>query len=71
MQTACFLLELGEERRKLSTLHFVEGRPATSRGAWSILRVAGPALPLSSPVGLPCLHPLATLLPSCSFLRVG
>lgn len=60
MQTACFLLELGEERQKLSTLHLVEGRPATSCGAWSILTggLLAPPFPFPAlwdfPASIPC-----------------
>lgn len=60
MQTVCFLLELGEERRRLSTSHLVEGRPATSCGAWSILTggLLAPPFPFPAlwdfPASIPC-----------------
>lgn len=60
MQTACCLLELGEERWKLSTSYSVEGRPATSCGAWSMLTAGLPASPFpfpalrDFPASIPC-----------------
>ena len=62
MQTACCFLELGEERRKLSTSHSVEERPATSCGFWSMLPAGLPAPPFplpalrDFPASIPCPH---------------